>query len=111
MAQTFTEQVNGWKVCGFVDLSAICGIATALNIFDNIQGEAFSLQKLSSWNWFWIGLLTLSLISLMIILVRMFRWDQKQWKEMRKWRQEYRKEQMEDRRKRRGTKQEENKKY
>lgn len=47
LAQAFTERVNAWKVCGFVGSSAICGIATELNIFESIQGEVFSLQKLS----------------------------------------------------------------
>ncbi|MDE6053433.1 MAG: hypothetical protein K2G55_06685, partial [Lachnospiraceae bacterium] len=38
-------------------------------------------------------------IALLVILIRILRWNQEQWEEIRKWRQDYRKEQMEARRK------------
>ncbi len=106
LAQAFTERINTWKVCGFIGSGAIGGIATALNVLNDIQGEAFTLGQLSFWGWLWIGLLATSVIALMVILIRIFRWNQDQWEEIRKWRQEYRKERMEARRQLRHSKQE-----
>lgn len=106
LAQAFTESINIWKVCGFIGSGAIGGSVTALNVFNGIQGEAFTLGQLSFWGWLWIGLLTTSVIALAVILIRMFRWNQDQWEEIRKWRQEYRKERMEARRQLRYLKQE-----
>lgn len=106
LAQAFTERINTWKVCGFIGSSAISGIATALNVRNDIQGEAFTLGQLSFWGWLWIGLLAASVIALVVILIRMLRWNQDQWEEIRKWRQEYRKERMEARRQLRHSKQE-----
>ncbi|MDE6053700.1 MAG: hypothetical protein K2G55_08065, partial [Lachnospiraceae bacterium] len=57
LAQAFTERINTWKVCGFVGSSAISGIASALNVLNNIQNETFILRQLSLWGWLWIGLL------------------------------------------------------
>lgn len=105
LAQAFTEQVNSWKVCGFVGSGAISGIAIALNVLSDNQGDPFSLKQLSFWGWLWTGLLVLSVISSMVIFVRMLRWNQDTWEEIRKWRQEYRKQRMEARRKDRGTRQ------
>lgn len=106
LAQAFTEKINTWKVCGFIGSGAISGIATALNVRNDIQGEAFTLGQLSYWDWLWIGLLAASVIALVVILIRIFRWNQDQWEEIRKWRQEYRKERMETRRQLRHLKQE-----
>ncbi len=97
LAQAFTERINTWKVCGFIGSSAISGIAAALNVLNDIQGEAFTLGQLSFWCWLWIGLLATSVIALVVILIRILRWNQDKWEEIRKWRQEYRKERMEAR--------------
>ena len=105
LAQAFTERVNTWKVCGFIGAGAISGIATAFNVLNDVQSEAFTLGQLSFWGWLWIGLLVISVIALVVILIRMLRWNQEQWEEIRKWRQDYRKEQMEARRKLRSSKQ------
>ena len=99
LAQAFTEKINTWKVCGFISSGAISGIAAALNVLDDVRSKAFTLGQLSFWGWLWIGLLTISVIALAVVLIRMLRWDQDQWEEIRKWRQEYRKERMEARRK------------
>lgn len=106
LAQAFTERINIWKVCGFIGSGAIGGIATALNVLNDIQVEVFTLGQLSFWGWLWISLLAVSVIALVVILIRIFRWNQDQWEEIRKWRQDYRKEQMEARRKLRSSKQE-----
>jgi len=106
LAQAFTERINTWKVCGFLGSGAISGIATALNVLNDIQGEAITLGQLSFWSWLWIGLLATSVIALVAILIRIFRWNQDQWEEISKWRQEYRKERMEARRQLRRSKQE-----
>lgn len=98
LAQAFTERINTWKVCGFIGAGVISGIATAFNVLNDVQSEAFTLGQLSFWGWIWIGLLAISAIALVIILIRMLRWNQEQWEEIRKWRQKYRKEQMEARR-------------
>lgn len=105
LAQAFTERINTWKVCGFIGSGAIGGITTALNVLNDIQGEVFTLVQLSFWGWLWIGLLAISVIALVVILIRILRWNQDQWEEIRKWRQDYRKEQMEARRKLRSSKQ------
>ena len=106
IAQAFTEKINTWKVCGFIGSVAISGISAALNVRNDIQGEAFTLGQLSFWGWLWIGLLAVSVIALVVILIRMFRWNQDQWEAIRKWRQEYRKERMEARRQLRQSRQE-----
>lgn len=106
LAQAFTERINTWKVCGFIGSGAIGGIATALNVLNDIQGESFILVQLSFWGWLWICLLATSVIALVVIFIRVFRWNQDQWEEIRKWRQEYRKEQMEARLQLRHAKQE-----
>lgn len=95
LAQAFTEKINKWKVCGFIGSGTINGISTALNIRSDIQGDKFNLGQLSFWGWMWFGLLATSVIALVVILIRMLRWNQDQWEEIRKWRQEYRKERME----------------
>ena len=105
LAQAFAERINTWKVCGFTGSGAISGIATAINVLNDVQGEVFALGQLSFWGWLWIGLLATSVIALVVILIRMFRWNQDQWEEIRKWRQEYRKERMEARRQLRLSKQ------
>ena len=104
LAQAFRENVNAWKVCGFIGSEAISGILAALNVLNDIYGEVFSLGQLSFWGWLWIGLLAVSVISSVVILIRMLRWDQDRWEEIRKWRQEYRKERMEARRELRRSK-------
>lgn len=106
LAQAFTERINTWKVCGFIGAGAISGIATAFNVLNDVQSKAFTLGQLSFWAWLWIGLLAISVIALVVILIRMLRWNQEQWEEIRKWRQNYRKEQMEARRKLKSSKQE-----
>ena len=106
LAQAFTEIINIWKVCGFIGSSTIGGIATALNVFNDIQGEVFTLGQLPFWGWVWIGLFVVSIIALVVILIRVFCWSQDQWEEIRKWRQEYRKERMEAKRRLRRSKQE-----
>ena len=106
LAQAFTERINTWKVCGFIGSGAIGGIATALNILNDIQGEMFTLRQLSFWGCLWIGLLATCIIALVVILIRILRWNQEQWEEICKWRQNYRKEQMETRRKMRISKRE-----
>lgn len=106
LAQAFTEKINTWKVCGFIGSGAIGGIATALNFLNDTQGEAFTLGQLSFWGWLWIGLLATCVIALVVILIRLLRWNQEQWEEIRKWRQDYRKERMEARRKFRISRQE-----
>lgn len=106
LSQAFTEKINTWKVCGFIGSGAISGIATALNVCNDIQGEALNLGQFSFWGWMWIGLLAVSVIVLVIVLIRMFRWNQDQWEEIRKWQQEYRKERMEARRQLRHSKEE-----
>ena len=106
IAQAFTEKINTWKVCGFIDSGAISGIVTAFNVRNDIQDEAFTLSQLSFWSWLSIGLLATSVIALVVVLIRMFRWNQDQWEEIREWRQEYRKERMEARRQLRRSKQE-----
>lgn len=105
LAQAFREEVNAWKVCGFIGSGAIGGILAALNVLNDIRGEVFSLGRLSFWGWLWIGLLAVSVISVVAIIVRMLRWDQVCWEGIRKWRQEYRKERMEARRELRRSKQ------
>ncbi len=106
LAQAFTEKINTWKVCGFIGSGAISGIATALNVHNDIQGVAFNQGQFSFWGWLWIGLLAASVIALVVILIRIFRWNQEQWEEIRKWQQEYRKERMEARRQLRHSKEE-----
>lgn len=106
LAQAFTERINTWKVFGFVGSGAISGIAIALNVLNDVRNEAFALGQLSFWGWLWISLLAVSVIALVVILIRILRWNQDQWEEIRKWRQDYRKEQMEVRRKLRSSKQE-----
>lgn len=98
LAQAFKEGVNALKVCGFIGSGAIGGILAPLNVLNDIQDEVFSLGRLSFWGWLWIGMLAVSVISAVVILIRMLRWDQEKWEEIRKWRQEYRKERMEARR-------------
>lgn len=98
LAWAFTERINTWKVCGFISAGAISGVATGFNVLNDVQREGFALGQLSFWGWFWIGLLAISVIALVVILIRMLRWNQEQWEEIRKWRQEYRKERMEARR-------------
>lgn len=105
LAQAFTEKTNKWKVYGLAGSGAIGGIATALNVLNDIQGGALYLGRLSFWSWLWIGLLAESVIALVVILIRMLRWNQDQWEEIHKWRQEYRKERMEARRQLRRSKQ------
>lgn len=105
LAQAFTETINIWKACGFIGSAAIGGIAMALNTLNDIQGESFGLSHLSLWGWQWIGLLAVSVISLVVTLIRMFLWNQDQWEKIREWRQEYRKERMEARRELRRSKQ------
>lgn len=105
LAQAFTERINTWKVCGFIGAGAISGIATAFNVLNDVQREAFILGQLSFWGWLWIGLLAISVIALVVILIRMLRWNQEQWEEIRKWRQNYRKERMEARQQLRLSKQ------
>lgn len=105
LAQAFTEKINTWKACGFISSGTIGGITTALNVLNDIQNETFSLHQLSFWSWLWIVLLAISVISLVVVLIRVFRWNQDRWEEIRIWRQEYRKEQMEARRERRRSKQ------
>ena len=94
LAQAFTEKVNTWKVYGFIGSGAISGIATALNVFNDIQGRAFTLEQLSFWSWLWIGLLAMSIIALVVILIRMFCWNQDQWEKIRIWQQDFKKERM-----------------
>ena len=106
LAQAFTERINTWKVYGFIGSGAIGGIATVLNVFNNVQSGAFTLGQLSLCGWLWIGMLATSVIALVVILIRIFRWNQEQWEEIRKWRQEYRKERMEARRRLSNSKQE-----
>lgn len=106
LAQAFTEKINTWKVCGFIGSGAISGIATALNVGNDIQDETFNLGQFPFWGWLWIGLLAASVIVLVVILIRMLRWNQDQWEEIRKWQQEYRKERMEARRQLRHSKEE-----
>lgn len=105
LAQAFTERINTWKACGFIGSGTIGGIATALNVLNEFHGRAFSLYQLSIWGWLWIGLLAVSVISLVVILIRLFRWNQDRWEEIRNWKQVYRKERMEARRERRLAKQ------
>ncbi len=105
-AQAFTERINIWKVCGFIGSGAISGISTALNAHNDIQGKTFTLDQLSFWGWLWFGLLVISVMALVVILIRMFRWNQDQWEEIRKCRQTIRKERMEARRQLRHSKQE-----
>ena len=105
LAQAFTERINTWKVCGFIGAGAISGIATAFNVLNDVQSETFTLGQLSFWGWLWIGLLAISVIALVVILIRMLRWNQEQWEEICKWRQKYRKERMEARRQLRLSKQ------
>ena len=78
LAQAFTERINTWKVCGFIGAGAISGIATAFNVLNDVQREAFILGQLSFWGWLWIGLLAISVIALVVILIRMLRWNQEQ---------------------------------
>ena len=42
LAQAFTEKTNKWKVYGFAGSGAIGGIATTLNVLNNIQGGGFT---------------------------------------------------------------------
>lgn len=105
LAQAFTERVNTWKMCGFIGSGAIGGIAASLNILNDIKEEVFSLGKLSFWSWLWLGLLSTSIIALVVILIRMFLWNQNQWEEVREWKQEYRRDRMQARRKLRNSKQ------
>lgn len=104
LSQAFTEKFNTLKVCGFIGSGTISGIATALNVRNDIHSNAFTLNQLSFWGWLWIGLLVISVIALVIILIRMFCWNQDQWEEIRKWRHDYWKEQMEARRELRNLK-------
>lgn len=99
LAQAFTERINTWKVCGFIGSGAISGITTALNVLNNVRSGVFTLGRLSFWGWFWSGLLTISGIALVVILIRILRWNQEQWEEIRMWRQKFRKERMEARQK------------
>ncbi|NBH19208.1 hypothetical protein D3Z55_17630 [Clostridiaceae bacterium] len=105
LAQAFTERINTWKVCGFIGSGAISGIATALNVLNDVRSGVFTLGQLSFWGWLWIGLLAISGIALVVILIRILRWNQEQWEEIRMWRQKYRKERMEARRQLRLSKQ------
>lgn len=98
LAQAFTERINTWKVCGFIGSGAIGGTVTALNFLNNIQGEVFTLGQLSFWSCLWTGLLVASVSALVVVLIRIFRWDQDQWEDIRKWWQAYKKERMEARR-------------
>lgn len=98
LAQAFTQRVNTWKMCGFIGSSAVGGIAAFLNILNDIQEEKSCLGKMSFCSWLWLGLLSMSIIALIVILIRMFRWNQDQWEEVCKWKQEYRKDRMQARR-------------
>lgn len=98
LTQAFTQRVNTWKMCGFIGSGAIGGIAAFLNILNDIQEEKSCLGKMSFCIWLWLGLLSTSIIALIVILIRMFRWNQDQWEEVCKWKQEYRKDRMQARR-------------
>lgn len=106
LSQAFTEKINTWKACGFIGSGAISGIAVALNVRNDIQGEGVNLSQFSFWVWLWIGLLAVSVIVLIVVLIRLFRWNQDQWEEIRKWKQKDRKERMEARRQLRHSKEE-----
>jgi len=97
LANAFTEKSNIWKVYGFIGSAAISGIVTELNISNDIKGEPFILEQLSFCSWLWIVLLAMSVIASVVILNRMFCWNQDQWEEIRIWQQNCKKERMEAR--------------
>ena len=92
LAQSIKENLNVWKTCGFISAGAIAGILAGFNVSNDIKDQMFSLDQLSFWGGLWIGLLIVSVISALVLLIRMLCWDQNQWENIRKLRQEYRKE-------------------
>ena len=64
---------------------------TSLNLWIDYQTlSEFRLSALSGWCFTWMILLFIASISTINILIRLFRWSQEQWEQVRKIRQEHR---------------------
>lgn len=70
----------------------ISASVTSLNLWIDYRTlSEFHLSAMSGWCFTWIILLLIASISTIYILIRLFRWSQEQWEEIRKIRQQHRK--------------------
>lgn len=88
LAQAVSESNNAWKARGFTASVAIAIIAAIPNVISDTEESGFSLASLSHGSWLWGALLALSSVSLAVVLIRLFRWDQDGWEQHRQSRQE-----------------------
>lgn|GEM_PF-3672885 len=88
LAQAVSESNNAWKARGFTASVAIAIIAAIPNVISDTEESGFSLASLSHGSWLWGALLALSSVSLAIVLIRLFRWNQDGWEQHRQSRQE-----------------------
>lgn len=88
LAQAVSESNNAWKTRGFTASVAIAIIASFPNVISDTEESGFSLASLSRGSWLWGALLALSSVSLAVVLIRLFRWDQDGWEQHRQSRQE-----------------------
>ena len=88
LAQAVSESNNAWKARGFTASVAIAIIAAIPNVISDTEESGFSLASLSHGSWLWSALLALSSVSLAVVLIRLFRWDQDGWEQHRQSRQE-----------------------
>jgi len=86
-----TEEINVLKAFRFAASILIAGIETFLNS-DGITFEAFHFGNLSLWGCGWVGLLFLSILSFLVVLIRLLHWTQESWMEVKKMRQNRRME-------------------
>ena len=88
LAQAVSESNNAWKARGFTASVSIAIIAAIPNVISDTEESGFSLASLSHGSWLWGALLALSSVSLAVVLIRLFRWDQDGWEQHRQSRQE-----------------------
>ena len=88
LAQAVSESNNAWKARGFTASVSIAIIAAIPNVISDTEESGFSLASLSHGSWLWGALLALSTVSLAVVLIRLFRWDQDGWEQHRQSRQE-----------------------
>ncbi|MCI9221281.1 MAG: hypothetical protein HFH94_16440 [Lachnospiraceae bacterium] len=98
LAPGLIDHTNQQKAQWLLAAVFISASVTSLNLWVDYQtlGQ-FRLNALSGWCLTWMLLLLVASISTINILIRLFRWSQEQWEQIRKIRQEHRQKSKESR--------------
>lgn len=81
----FIENKNIKKALFFLSAIFIGTVVGGLNLWTNYQTIGIlRLSELSGWSLVWVILLLIAVLSVFIILIRLFRWSQEQWQTVQK---------------------------